>query len=109
MGAYDLVHTRLSYRLFPPVHYDSKEKNQSNKINRIVLYELVYNEVNVSFSESNGWPWHIPNPDKICNRAIQKMMNELKNEVFLSQDNTSARSNQNRDISLYNLLLQSRH
>eukprot|EP00751_Fragilariopsis_kerguelensis_P044394 CAMPEP_0170983614 /NCGR_PEP_ID=MMETSP0736-20130129/4353_1 /TAXON_ID=186038 /ORGANISM="Fragilariopsis kerguelensis, Strain L26-C5" /LENGTH=325 /DNA_ID=CAMNT_0011407115 /DNA_START=111 /DNA_END=1089 /DNA_ORIENTATION=- len=85
LKAYDLVYTRLSYRLFPPVLYESKDKNQTNKINRIEIYGLVFNEVNSAFNESKGWPLFIPDPDKICNRAIQKMMNELKNEVCLAK------------------------
>jgi len=105
--AYDLMYTRLSYRLFPPVDYDRKDKNQTNKINQMEIYKHVYSELFVAFNEYKGWPFHIPDPNKICNRAIQKMTNELKNEVCLSQDNASARSNQNGDSSLYNLLLLS--
>ena len=92
-----------------PVHYDKKDKNQTNKINEMEIYRLVYTEVFVAFNDYYGWPFYIPDPDKVCNRAIQKMTNELKNEVCLSQDTTSARSNQNEDISLYNLLLLSQN
>jgi len=90
--AYDLVNTRLSLRLFPPVNFDRSDPNAFNKISWAGMMTVVHNELFNVFSNHRGYwilsycfcfltfPLSLPDPERAVKISIEKVLQVLRDE-----------------------------
>ena len=85
--AFDLVDTRLSIQLS---NYRTQRKlrthlNVEDESARSIFIAAAYNELCVEFSNTVGWPFHTPSPDKATERAIKRVCKTYTKSNFLDE------------------------
>lgn len=90
--AYDLISTRLSLRLFPPVLFDPSDPNAHNKISWASMMTVVHNELFNVFSNHRSFgilsycccclsfPLSLPDPEQAVKISIEKVLQVLRDE-----------------------------
>lgn len=83
--AYDLIQSRLSLRLFPPVLSDKTDDMAINKISWVSIMEAVHNELftQISLNSKSSWctpDLNTPEPEKMVRTSILKVVQVLESE-----------------------------